>query len=65
MKENNVKSKMTGGTKVLRIKDIQEQYKVSRPTIYKWIENGLPIMRVGRLVFIEEKDLKKFIKKGK
>ena len=57
--------KMTGGIKVLRIKDIQEQYKVSRPTIYKWIENGLPIMRVGRLVFIEEKDLKKFIKKGK
>ena len=50
---------------MLRIKDIQEQYKVSRPTIYKWIENGLPIMRVGRLVFIEEKDLKKFIKKGK
>lgn len=49
---------------MLRIADIQKQLKVSRPTIYKWIKQGLPVIKVGSLVFIDEKELDKFLKKG-
>lgn len=49
---------------MLRISDIMEQLKVSRPTVYKWIKQGLPIIKVGYLTFIEEEELKKFLKKG-
>lgn len=49
---------------MLRIADIQRQLKVSRPTIYKWIKQGLPVVKVGGLIFVEEKELNKFLKKG-
>jgi len=49
---------------MLRISDVMEQFKVSRPTVYKWIKQGLPVIKVGSLTFIEENELKKFLKKG-
>lgn len=49
---------------MLRITDVMEKLKVSRPTIYKWIKNGLPVIKVGGLTFIDEEELKKFLKKG-
>ena len=32
--------------------------------IYNWIKKGLPIIKVGKITFIEEEELYKFIKKG-
>lgn len=49
---------------MLRISDIMKQLKVSRPTIYKWFKQGLPFIKVGSLIFVEEKELNKFLKKG-
>lgn len=50
---------------MLRIKDIVEKYKVSRPTIYKWFRLGLPFIKVGKITYVEESELIKFIKGGK
>ena len=47
---------------MLRIKDIMHQYKVSRPTIYKWFNQGLPYIKINQLIFIEEEELMKFLK---
>jgi len=49
---------------MLRIKEVMNLLKVSRATIYNWIKQGLPIIKVGKITFIEEKELYKFIKKG-
>lgn len=47
---------------MLRIKQVVEQYHVSRGTIYNWIKRGLPIIKVGKITLIEEKEIEKFIK---
>lgn len=49
---------------MLRVKQITQQYHVSKMTVYRWIKRGLPIIKVGKITFIEEKELEKFIKKG-
>ena len=56
------KIKLKVGDIVLRIKEIMEKYKVSKPTIYKWIKMGLPKLKVGKITYIEESELIKFIK---
>lgn len=50
--------------KMLRIKQVMEQYHVCRATIYNWFKQGLPFIKVGKITFIEEKEVEKFIKKG-
>lgn len=47
---------------MLRVKQIMEQYHVSKMTVYRWIKRGLPMIKVGGITFIEEKELEKFIK---
>lgn len=47
---------------MLRVKDIMIKYRVSKTTIYNWVRKGLPIIKVGKITFIEEKELLKFIK---
>ena len=47
---------------MLRVKDIMEKYKISKPTVYNWFKQGLPFIKVGKLIFIEEEALIKFIK---
>lgn len=49
---------------MLRVSDVMERLKVSKATVYNWIKRGLPIIKVGKLTFIEEEELNKFIKKG-
>jgi predicted site-specific integrase-resolvase len=49
---------------MLRIKQVIERYHVCRATVYNWIKQGLPIIKVGKITFIEEKEIEKFIKKG-
>ena len=50
---------------MLRIKEVMKLLHVSRATIYNWIKRGLPIIKAGKITFIEEEELYKFIKKGK
>ena len=47
---------------MLRIKQVMEKYHICRQTIYNWFENGLPYIKVGKIVFIEETEIEKFIK---
>ena len=47
---------------MLRVKDIMKKYCVSKTTIYRWRQQGLPIIKVGRITYIEETELIKFIK---
>ena len=49
---------------MLRIKQVMEQYHISKATIYNWVKAGLPIIKVGKITFIEKKEIEKFIKKG-
>ena len=49
---------------MLRVKEVMKQLHVSRANIYNWIKQGLPIIKVGKITFIEEEELYKFIKKG-
>lgn len=32
-------------------KDVIEEFKVSRSTLYKWRKKGLPITKIGRRVY--------------
>jgi excisionase family DNA binding protein len=49
---------------MLRIKQVAEQYHVSKATVYNWIKRGLPMIKVGKITFIEESEIEKFIRKG-
>ena len=47
---------------MLRVKQVTQQYHVSKMTVYRWIKRGLPIIKVGGITLIEEQVLEKFIK---
>ncbi|MEE3344415.1 MAG: helix-turn-helix domain-containing protein [Bacilli bacterium] len=47
---------------MLRVKDIMKKYSVSKTTIYRWVKQGLPIIKIGNITYIEEEALIKFIK---
>jgi predicted DNA-binding transcriptional regulator AlpA len=51
-----------GGYKMLRVKDVMQKYSVSKPTVYSWFKRGLKYIKVGKITFIEEEELIKFIK---
>lgn len=44
---------------------IVEEFNVHINTVDNWIERGLPILKIGRLVRIKRSDLEEFIKSGK
>jgi len=50
---------------ILTIKEVAKVLKVSRRTVYRWIDSGdLRVARIGRKTYrVFESDLKKFIKK--
>lgn len=41
------------------------RFPISRPTVYAWIEKGLPVIRVGRRVMFDERDVTEFLEKQK
>ena len=48
----------------LTIKEVQEEYKISRSTVYRLIEKGLPVLKVGKSVRIKKEDLENFLKEN-
>lgn len=47
---------------ILTIKDFMERYQVSRSTVYRWIEKGMPVRRLGSIVRIDSEDADKWFK---
>ena len=50
--------------KYLTIKEVCEQFRVDRQTVDRWRKKGLPYIKVGRLVRIEEAALAEWMKKN-
>jgi excisionase family DNA binding protein len=50
---------------ILTIEEVAKVLKVSKRTVYRWIETGeLKVARIGRKTYrVFESDLRKFIKK--
>ncbi|KJR97974.1 MAG: hypothetical protein VR68_11765 [Peptococcaceae bacterium BRH_c4a] len=46
---------------VLTVREIAEKYRTSHATVISWTKKGLPATKIGKLIRIEEEDLKKFI----
>jgi excisionase family DNA binding protein len=50
--------------KFLKFKEIQEQFGVSRTTVWRWhAERGLPVVSVGAVTRVRESDLQAFIER--
>jgi predicted DNA-binding transcriptional regulator AlpA len=47
---------------MLRTKDVMKMFKISKPTIYKWISNGMPHIYVGKLLFFEQDAITVWVK---
>lgn len=47
---------------MLRIKELCKEYSISRPTMYRWLEMGLPHHKVGNIVLFDEEEVKEWIK---
>jgi len=56
-----------GGKKMYyTIPEAMKVVKVSQRTLYTWIESGkLPIIKIGKVTRIDEKDLEKFMQSHK
>ena len=51
--------------KLLTTTETQARLRVSMPTIRSWIHQGrLPVLRLGRRVFIHESVLEKIVREG-
>ena len=47
---------------MIRIKDIVALFKVSRNTVYKWLAEGMPVYRVGKLLFFDKCEIVEWVK---
>lgn len=45
----------------LSYKDVREIYNISRNTINKWVELGLPMYKIDKLQFIKRSEINNFI----
>lgn len=51
---------------MFNIKDVMNEYRVSKRTVYNWIEQGMPYLKVGKLVRFEPDKVKEwFISRDK
>lgn len=45
----------------LSVSEIAKKYRTTNTTVLSWIKKGLPAIKVGKFIRIEEDDLEKFI----
>lgn len=50
------------GNEALTIEKVVQSMKISRPTFYKWLENGLKSHKVGNRVYVYKNDLDDYVK---
>lgn len=50
---------------MLTMRDMQERYGVSRPTVYTWVKQGLPIIQINRFIRFDENEVKEWMEKHK
>lgn len=48
-----------------RMNETAKHYFISRPTIYKWIEQGCPVHYVGSIPYFDWDEVDRWIKKEK
>jgi len=47
-------------TDLLRIKDIQDIFLISKPTAYRWIKSGkLNVLRIGSIIRVESEEVER------
>lgn len=49
---------------MIRITELAEILKISKPTIYEWTKKGCPVHYVGKLPFFDLKEVEEWIKGG-
>lgn len=56
---------MFGHDEILTIEDVAKRLKVSKRTVYRWVDDGdLKVARIGRKTYrVFYSDLKKFVRK--
>jgi excisionase family DNA binding protein len=47
---------------MITIKEVMALYKVSRTTVQKWMKQGLPYSKVGRLVRFDAGEVAKWVR---
>ena len=50
---------------MITVKEVMAAYKVSRTTVQKWMKQGLPYSKVGRLVRFDADEVAKWIRGNK
>lgn len=48
--------------RMLRMKDIVQLFGVSRMTVYKWMQEGMPHIRIGSLLFFEKEKVLQWVR---
>lgn len=49
---------------LVRLSDILEVFKISKPTIYRWIEKGCPVHRIGSIPYFDAEEISNWIKEN-
>lgn len=50
---------------LIRLTETLNTYKISKPTLYKWIRNGCPVSYVGRMPYFDTEEVTAWIKSQK
>lgn len=47
---------------MLTIKDVCEKYKITKPTLYKWLKLGCPVHTIGYKKYFMQDEVEEWIK---
>jgi predicted DNA-binding transcriptional regulator AlpA len=50
---------------MIRLKEVLEVFKISKPTIYRWIDSGCPVHYAGSIPYFDIEEVNEWIKKEK
>lgn len=50
---------------MVRLKELLEIMKVSKPTVYRWIANGCPVHYAGSIPYFDLNEVNEWIRKDK
>ena len=50
---------------MIRLKELLDELKISKPTIYRWIGNGCPVHYVGSIPYFDMQEVTEWMKNQK